>query len=270
MARRTVAELNRLRDALLEIDQLRLPRYRDFYVQQWEEQFGTYPDRFGDAKHDLASILRTADQVPGGMRGWADIVVDGQGLSTPVVTFLELLGFGTAAPEVAPADEVRPQIRVFGSYSHDDDQVTYGRISALLKDLGAAYRNAVGSPAGIFQDNVSIKIGEDWRQAINDANRSAVILLAFVSPAYLRSEWCRREMTDFLDRTGARTVLPLLFFDRDRLVRQFADDEVWRRLDRSQMVSITALRSADPGSGEWIDLRDRIAERIAEILGGLP
>jgi hypothetical protein len=266
MARRTAAQLNRLRDALLEIHQLRLPKYRDFYVQQWEEQFGTYVDRFGDAKHDIASILRTAEQVPGGMRGWADIVVDGQGRTDPVVAFLTMLECDDAPAPARPASAGAAIHRVFGSYARDDDRVTYGRISRLLADLDAAYRNDVGVPAGIFQDNVSIKVGEDWREELGNAHRAAAILLAFVSPAYLRSEWCRRELTDFLDRPGPRTVLPLLYYDRDRLVARFGEDDVWRRLDRLQMEPVTALRSADPGSSEWIGIRDRIATRIAELL----
>jgi hypothetical protein len=269
MARRTPEQVSRLREALLAIDDLRKPDYRNDYIQRWESRTGGSVPRFTDARHDLGSLLRTADQVSDGMRAWAEIVADGQGHTEAGRRFLDLLdgGAGPASTPAPAAVEDRPS-RVFVSYSHDDDQVSYLRISTFVDDLAAAYRNVSGTPAGIFRDTAGIRLGEDWRDALEHAGRTATILLAFVSPSYLRSEWCRREATDFLDRPGPGTLVPLLLFERHILQREFAEDPLWQRLERLQMVPGTLLRTAERGSAGWLQLRDRIAQRIAEILAG--
>ena len=266
MVRRTFEQLKQLREALLGIDQLRNPDYRNLYVSLWEQRTGASVSRFSDARHDLASLVRSADQVPDGMRVLADVIVDELGDQYwSVVDFVDLVD-GETRTYTPPPRRERTSGRVFASYSRDDDQVTYGRVSTLIRDLDATYRNAVGVNAGIFKDDVSVQLGEDWRIAIANAGRSATILLAFLSPAYLRSDWCRREATDFLDRAGPGTLLPLFFCDRAQLTDQFENDALWRRLDRLQGLSIDDLRRTDPGAGLWLQALDRIAGRIAELL----
>ena len=91
---------------------------------------------------------------------------------------------------------------IFVSYAHDDDQPTnvstVGWITTLVKNLEVELNRRVG-PA-------KVSIWTDHRLAGNvpfdtqlmDAIRKTASLLVFMSPAYLRSAWCKQERESFL------------------------------------------------------------------------
>jgi hypothetical protein len=173
-----------------------------------------------------------------------------------------------------PAYEIPPakgsEISVFVSYAHIDDQATYGRISKLIEDVANTYRSMTGKAVGVFQDVDSIKPGEYWKDRIRLGLSSSSVLLAFVSPAYLRSTNCREELSEFLAFLNAnssiRLVIPLLYADPERIEANFADDGLWKRLLDLKRVDISKLRYIDPGSSEWIIASEEIADSIDKIL----
>lgn len=165
-------------------------------------------------------------------------------------------------------------VSVFVSYARIDDEATYERVSALITDISNSYRSNTGKNVGMFKDTDSISAGEDWRDRIRLGLSDSSILLAFVSPAYLRSIACRQEFREFWNFLSAssteRLIIPLLFADPDRIEKQFKGDEVWTDINKLNRIDIATLRSAQPGSELWIQLVDKITDRIDEILSNLP
>lgn len=167
-----------------------------------------------------------------------------------------------------PADE--SEIQVFVSYARIDDQATYGRISKLIDDIANTYQSITGKTVGVFRDVDSIRPGDDWRDRIKLGLSYSSIFLAFISPAYLRSTACREELSEFLafltSSSVDRLVVPLLYAKKERIDKGFSDDELWLKIMRREYEDIAALRSVSPGSPEWIETIEKLADRIEETL----
>ena len=162
------------------------------------------------------------------------------------------------------------EISVFVSYAHIDDAATYSRISQVIKGFANIYQSLTGQTVGVFKDVESIKLGDDWRDRIRLGLSASSIFLAFISPAYLRSMACREELSEFLafldTSSSTRLIVPLLFASPDRILKDFANDELWMRLAKLQWLDISSLRFAEPGSREWITAVSKIADRTDEVL----
>src|SRR5262245_18982248 len=87
---------------------------------------------------------------------------------------------------------------VFISYAHADDR---GEMIRRLKDALAAARNlAHHLPWTFFFDLAGIRTGDDWERRIGAGLRSARLMVALLSPAYFRSDWCRKEWMRFCEQ----------------------------------------------------------------------
>lgn len=171
-------------------------------------------------------------------------------------------------PVTTPSAE--SEVRVFVSYARIDDQATYGRISKLISDIASTYESMTGKTVGVFIDVDSIKPGDDWRDRIKSGLSYSSIFLAFISPAYLRSPACREELNEFLAFLTAssveRLVIPLIYTKIDRIENAFSADELWQKVARREYQEIGHLRSVDPGSSEWIETTELLADRVEETL----
>lgn len=169
---------------------------------------------------------------------------------------------------VIPADE--SEIQVFVSYARIDDQATYERISKLIADTANTYQSMTGRSVGVFKDVDSIRPGENWRDRIRAGLSYSSIFLAFITPAYLRSPNCREELSEYLAfltaSSAERLVIPLIFAPRSRLEENFSDDELWMKIAQRHAPDISSLRYAEPGSAEWIQATEDLADRIEQIL----
>jgi hypothetical protein len=99
---------------------------------------------------------------------------------------------------VAPPPEARRfEFDLLISYAHTDDgpvgNEPQGWVSALEQALDAALARMLGRPPRIWRDR-ALLAGSDWQRP----SRDVAVLLCVVSPAYLRSEWCQRELMDFV------------------------------------------------------------------------
>ncbi|HEX3790068.1 MAG TPA: toll/interleukin-1 receptor domain-containing protein [Pseudonocardiaceae bacterium] len=162
-------------------------------------------------------------------------------------------------------------VAIFVSYSHVDESSTYGRVKALAADVGHSFAGLTGRDVGtIFVDTNSIKLGEDWRDRLRSGLGDATILLAFVSPSYLRSVACRSEMTEFLSFLatggGSRLIIPLLLVGQQRMDDLFPDDELWKKIIGLQSLLIEQLKFEDKGSSDWMKAVEKIAIRVEEKL----
>lgn len=95
----------------------------------------------------------------------------------------------------------------FVSYARADNAT--GWISRFLQELVLAHQRLLGSrQLRYFLDAEDIRGFDDWRQRIFvEGLARSRLLLAFVSPRYLASEWCRREWVAWLDTEIAKHIL---------------------------------------------------------------
>lgn len=101
---------------------------------------------------------------------------------------------------------------LFLSYVHKDDDYLGGGIVQFAKDLVEVYETLTGAPMGLFVDQENIAWGEPWDEKLLDGLEQTAFLLAAVSPRYLRSAQCQRELARFRASAAAdraRKVLPL-------------------------------------------------------------
>ncbi|MEK6257480.1 MAG: tetratricopeptide repeat protein [Planctomycetota bacterium] len=89
---------------------------------------------------------------------------------------------------------------LFISYARHDNRD--GWISRFVDEL----RRASGGLT-CFVDQHDIRSLDDWRLKIHDSLAQSRLLLAFVSPHYFASEWCRREWRTWIDHEIAKHIL---------------------------------------------------------------
>jgi TIR domain-containing protein len=63
----------------------------------------------------------------------------------------------------------------------------------------------------IFQDTRDIRVGQQWKTRVEDTINSATILIALLTPGFFRSEYCRRETEQFVERERKLGRNDLLF-----------------------------------------------------------
>jgi hypothetical protein len=106
--------------------------------------------------------------------------------------------------------------QAFLSYTHLDDEFYDGYITGLRRGLEFGVRVASGdNEFSIFQDKEGIVLGEDWPRRLERAVSEASVFIPILTPSYLKSAACRRELEQFLiceSRIGgANLVLPIYF-----------------------------------------------------------
>src|SRR5271155_4626572 len=89
---------------------------------------------------------------------------------------------------------------VFISYSHADDKPV-GEIRWVQKfcaNLRALVRAKIGKPATIWLDQSGLDGTHIVDDHIPNEVRRSAILVSVLSPNYVNSEWCNRELDAFL------------------------------------------------------------------------
>ncbi|WP_420621103.1 toll/interleukin-1 receptor domain-containing protein [Candidatus Poriferisodalis sp.] len=115
------------------------------------------------------------------------------------------------------------QARGFFSYSRDDDDHEGQRLTAIRHRFAGEISVLTGSAFSIFQDRKDILLGQDLWDRIQRAITNAHIFIAIVTPNYLKSPACRRELELFRDREMHRGRNDLIFPIRYFPTRQLED-----------------------------------------------
>jgi hypothetical protein len=221
--------------------------------------------KVGDMSHTTVNLALRGPKVP----SWPVVAKVVNALGGDVEEFRQVwLDAQEPVEMITTADE--SEVQVFVSYARIDDEATYGRISKLVEDIARTYQSMTGKTVGVFKDVESIRPGEDWRDRIRAGLSYSSIFLAFITPAYLRSPNCREELSEFLtfltSSSVERLVIPLIYTKRERIEGTFAEDELWVKLDKRQGPDISNLRRVEPGSPDWIEKVENLADAIDEIL----
>ena len=80
---------------------------------------------------------------------------------------------------------------IFVSYAHSDDDG--GLVANAVSRIASVYKQITGDPLRYFFDMSDIITSELWKSKIVTSLRNSKILLTFLSPSYVKSQWCRKE-----------------------------------------------------------------------------
>ena len=145
---------------------------------------------------------------------------------------------------------------------HDDRDRS---VSTFREALTTALISKSSSPVEIFQDRVSIRWGENWRNVIRAALDQTPLLVPIVTPNFLQSDECRDELEYFLEGEDRRRrwdlILPVYFYpvrkidDREPI----AGDYLIAELRRRQWQDWIELRAEAPDSPRRLAYLNRLA-----------
>ncbi|MCF3139135.1 toll/interleukin-1 receptor domain-containing protein [Paenarthrobacter sp. AR 02] len=160
------------------------------------------------------------------------------------------------------------EYEAFWSYTHEDDDRMSGYVRRLAQQIANEYAVSSGNDLQIFLDRNSLSWGEAWRTKIGDALGTAPFFIAVVTPKFVKSPECRRELLTFVgestSRGFAKLLLPILLINVPDM-REDSDDEVLALLARTQYVDWTKYRLMGEGAPEVLTAVNQLALRIMQL-----
>jgi hypothetical protein len=164
----------------------------------------------------------------------------------------------------------------FWSYARQDDEIGGGRLSDLRFKLKNELQQIYGKrQIAIFQDVAAIPPGAEWEKAIDEAIERATFFIPILTPAFVESEWCCREVKKFLEREKSLNEQYPQLMERSRLfpIRYIDysnaepfDIEVIKALDARQQTNFTDLRMRSDTDAQVLDRLASIAQEMAQLL----
>jgi TIR domain/Protein of unknown function (DUF1566) len=170
---------------------------------------------------------------------------------------------------------VNVSFEIFCSYAHgDNDQ---GWVDAFSAALSNAYRKLTGERPRVFMDRESLMTADVWERKIAGALSRSQVLVAVISPSYVRSEWCRREWGAFAAREAALRqeqvlsdeqglIFPILLYPLGR--GRFGDVEQGfaRSIAKRQWLDVSSQLEGTPIRPDQVR---RLAEQIIDAISDL-
>lgn len=172
---------------------------------------------------------------------------------------IEIDGFGQGRLDM-------PDPTGFWSYAHKDDDYENGRIRNLAELLAGRVSFLTGKDFYISVDKSFLQWGDEWRTSIDEAVLSTTFLFPIVTPRYLLSAECRRELILFSATAKSRgldeLILPILYAETPDLETASEADEVVALLRAHQWQSFIAESLEDVDSSKHRKGVDRLARDI--------
>lgn len=157
---------------------------------------------------------------------------------------------------------------VFWSYAHEDNERSGGRVVGLARALKDEFAMTTADELELFLDCMSLEWGDAWRERINSALGSAPFFIAVVTPKFVRSEECRKELIAFSSEAKSRGIdgllLPILYIDVPGLSED-SDDEVLALIARAQFVDWTGLRLRAPNDPQVLQAINELALKVRDL-----
>ena len=156
----------------------------------------------------------------------------------------------------------------FWSYTHEDDARMSGYVTRLAQRITDEYAVCSGNDLTIFRDRDSLQWGDAWRTKIDGALGTAPFFIAVITPKFVKSEECRRELLTFVaesrSRGYAKLLLPILLIDVPGL-KEDSEDEVLALLARTQYINWTKHRLRSESDPAVLEALNQVALRIMEL-----
>lgn len=124
----------------------------------------------------------------------------------------DLVKDGIAQLADSPSKIDRTTTDIFISYAHIDDQPLFagsgGWVRAFHSVLEIRLRQLLGNDVNIWRDE-KLRGNDAFAEATAHQTRNATVFIPILSPGYVRSEFCRREMESFLAVAEGRDLSAL-------------------------------------------------------------
>ncbi|MFE7605262.1 DUF4143 domain-containing protein [Brachybacterium paraconglomeratum] len=164
-----------------------------------------------------------------------------------------------------------PDARVFISYAHADQNGRYtGDLRGFAQDVVDTMANVHDRVVRTFIDVEQGTWGEDLWGRLEREESIADFMIPFITPAYLRSDGCRREYLGFMARREAAaarsTLLPLIWLEPRGLYEPGSTDPIRQDLIAHRGVPVGVAHDADPDSAEYRRVLREITDRLADVL----
>ncbi|WP_322767692.1 TIR domain-containing protein [Frankia sp. Cr1] len=148
----------------------------------------------------------------------------------------------------------------FLSYAHADDEHDGGLITRFRQRLEGELRAQTGlRELQIFQDRADIGWGQAWKDRIDSSLDAVTFFVPIVTPAFLASAQCRRELAWFVDRERRLgrndLILPVYWIDVPAL------DVPGRAAGDALLAALAARQYADWRELRFENLTDPVCRR---------
>ena len=160
----------------------------------------------------------------------------------------------------------------FWSYARQDDELSQGKLGSLRSMLHFELQQQIGrDQVQIFQDTTTIPHGAAWEREINKALGTVTFFIPIITPNFVQSDWCCREVSLFLRREA-------------ELLERYPDVPRRSRIFPIYFIDVEDIESVDPEAIEalqslqWFDfrrLRHRnydeatVREALSDFAGGM-
>jgi formylglycine-generating enzyme required for sulfatase activity len=168
-----------------------------------------------------------------------------------------------------------PELVGFFSYSREDDEDSYGALSALRDRIQRELRAQLGRSMRTFrlwQDKEAIAAGKVWESEIKAAVSQSVFFIPIITPTVVGSQYCRFELEAFLAREAALgrddLVFPILYIRVLALEdsAHLQKDPVLSIIAKRQYVDRREFRLRDVNSTEVKEAVERLCANICDAL----
>ncbi|MFI6477754.1 TIR domain-containing protein [Nonomuraea sp. NPDC050663] len=158
----------------------------------------------------------------------------------------------------------------FWSYTHRDNEAEGGRLQRLALRVREEFDLLTGEELNIFVDREGIAWGDQWRQRIDQALQSTTFFIPVITPRYLQSSECRRELLHFVGKAESlglkELFLPIVYAPIKQLDdKSDSDDEIVNLLRRTLYSDWRKLRLLDENSAAYREAINTLATRLVDI-----
>jgi TIR domain-containing protein len=155
--------------------------------------------------------------------------------------------------------------RVFISYTREKDK--FAAVSEFRDRIEAELR-FYDPEAVVFQDRQFIQGGHHFPEKLAEECRKADVLMLYITPSWLQSEWCRREFEIFTaylqEARRMAKILPMLTVDTPQ-VSAASTDPIARHLASVQHIDIRELRHLRYDNPAKLRYVADVAKRLYEL-----
>ena len=179
-----------------------------------------------------------------------------------------------------PKENANEQVQdVFISYGHADDEIPYGAkfgwVTTFVEELKKRLRSKLGGSGARIWMDYQLAANDQVTETLLDTVRRSRTLVLFMSRGYGRSEWCQRELGNFLDLNTAHKhkesvfIVELDLTDRENWhprLQELTPIRFWREgLDHVPELLGMPVPKPDQDDPYWRNL-NRLAHLIADHL----
>lgn len=163
----------------------------------------------------------------------------------------------------------------FLSYAHIDNDD--GWVDGFREGVCSIYHKLTGIPLALFYDSESISTAKIWERRIGTALSDSDVMIAILSPSYVRSSWCVREWEAFEAKerdSRARGIIgsddglifPIHLYPFDRGRFDGAEADFVQRVRARQWLDVSSRLA---GSPLRMNQLRAFAEEVIDLLAAL-